>query len=79
MGWVKRIIGETSENRIMGQKKSIIHQGLLIDQALESGSLKQRNVVAVLTGITGSGKTWLLNRLFDRLPPCRSLQQHGTR
>ena len=41
----------------------------LIDQALESGSLKQRNVVAVLTGITGSGKTWLLNRLFYRLPP----------
>ena len=29
MGWVKRIIGETSENRIIGQKKSIIHQGLM--------------------------------------------------
>ena len=41
----------------------------LIDQALESGSLKQRNIVAVITGITGSGKTWLLNRLFYRPPP----------
>ena len=41
----------------------------LIDQALESGSQKQRNVVAVITGITGSGKTWLLNRLFYRQPP----------
>ena len=25
--------------------------------------------MAVITGITGSGKTWLLNRLFYRLPP----------
>ena len=30
MGWVKRIIGETSENRIIGRKKSIIHQGLAV-------------------------------------------------
>ena len=27
---MKRIIGETSENRIIGQKKSIIHQGLSV-------------------------------------------------
>ena len=41
----------------------------IIDQALQSSSLKQRNVVAVITGLTGSGKTWLLSRLFHRLPP----------
>ena len=41
----------------------------IIDQALQSSSLKQRNVVSVITGLTGSGKTWLLNRLFHRAPP----------
>ena len=41
----------------------------IIDQALKTSSLKQRNVVAVLTGLMGSGKTWLLSRLFDILPP----------
>ena len=28
-----------------------------------------RNVVAVLTGLMGSGKTWLLSRLFNQHPP----------
>ena len=28
-----------------------------------------RNVVAVITGLMGSGKTWLLSRLFNKLPP----------
>ena len=28
-----------------------------------------RNVVAVITGLMGSGKTWLLSRLFNQLPP----------
>ena len=41
----------------------------IIDKALESSSLKMRNVVAVLTGLMGSGKTWLLSRLFDQQPP----------
>ena len=41
----------------------------IIDRALQSSSLKQRNVVSVITGLTGSGKTWLLNRLFHRAPP----------
>lgn len=41
----------------------------IIDQALNSGSMKQRNVVATLTGLTGYGKTWLLNRLFYRKTP----------
>ena len=41
----------------------------IIDQALKTSSLNQRNVVAVLTGLMGSGKTWLLSRLFDILPP----------
>ena len=41
----------------------------IIDQALKKSSLNQRNVVAVLTGLMGSGKTWLLSRLFDLIPP----------
>ena len=42
----------------------------LIDQAMESGSLKQRNVVGVITGLMGSGKTTLLHYLFGMAPPC---------
>ena len=41
----------------------------LIDEALGKGSLKQRDVVSTLTGLTGSGKTWLLSRLFGKDPP----------
>ena len=41
----------------------------IIDQALNSSSLDMRNVVAVITGLMGSGKTWLLSRLFNQLPP----------
>ena len=41
----------------------------IIDQALNSSSLDLRNVVAVITGLMGSGKTWLLSRLFNQLPP----------
>ena len=41
----------------------------IIDQALNSGSVKQRNVVAVITGLMGSGKTCFLSRLFHRPPP----------
>ena len=41
----------------------------IIDQALRASSMDQRNVVAVLTGLMGSGKTWLLSRLFHRPPP----------
>ena len=41
----------------------------IIDKALESSSLKMRNVIAVLTGLMGFGKTWLLSRLFDQQPP----------
>ena len=41
----------------------------IIDQAMESGSVEQRDVVAVLTGLMGSGKTCLLNRLFHQQPP----------
>ena len=41
----------------------------IIDQALESGSVEQRDVVAVLTGLMGSGKTCLLSRLFHQQPP----------
>ena len=36
---------------------------------MESGSLKQRNVVGVITGLMGSGKTTLLHRLFGTPPP----------
>ena len=41
----------------------------IIDKALKSSSLDMRNVVAVITGLMGSGKTWLLSRLFNQLPP----------
>ena len=41
----------------------------IIDKALESSSLPMRNVVAVLTGLMGSGKTWFLARLFNQKPP----------
>ena len=42
---------------------------LIIDEAMKSGSLQQRNVVGVITGLMGSGKTTLLCRLFDMAPP----------
>ena len=41
----------------------------LIDKAMESGSLKQRIVVGVITGLMGSGKTTLLHHLFGEAPP----------
>ena len=40
-----------------------------IDKAMKSGSLQQRNVVGVITGLMGSGKTTLLYRLFGEPPP----------
>ena len=43
----------------------------IVDQALASGSLRQRNTVAVVVGIVGSGKTWLIHRLFQLKPPDR--------
>ena len=42
---------------------------VIVDQALESGSVEQRNMVAVVVGIGGSGKTWLISRLFGTTPP----------
>ena len=41
----------------------------IIDKALESSSLQIRNLVAIITGLMGSGKTWLLSRLFNQQPP----------
>ena len=41
----------------------------LIDKAMESGILSQRNVVGVITGLMGSGKTTLLYHLFGMAPP----------
>ena len=41
----------------------------IVDQALESGSLEQRNTVALVVGIAGSGKTWLISRIFRTNPP----------
>ena len=40
-----------------------------IDEAMESGSLQQRNVVGVITGLMGTGKSTLLCRLFGIDPP----------
>ena len=43
----------------------------IVDQALKSGSIEQRNTLAVVVGIAGSGKTWLISRLFREKPPDR--------
>ena len=42
---------------------------LIIDEAMESVSLQQRNVVGVITGPIAAGKTTLLCRLFGEPPP----------
>ena len=42
-----------------------------MNQALESTSLKQRDVVTTIVGITGSGKSTLLCRLFEEELPKR--------
>ena len=41
----------------------------VIDKAMESGSLKQKEVVGVITGLMGAGKTTLLHHLFGMPPP----------
>ena len=41
----------------------------VIDKALEESSIDIRNIVSVLTGLMGSGKTCLLSRIFNQLPP----------
>lgn len=41
----------------------------VIEKALQSSSLDIRNVVSVITGLMGSGKTWFLSRLFNQVPP----------
>ena len=38
----------------------------IIDHAMKFGVLKQRNVVGVITGLMGSGKSCLVNRLFNK-------------
>jgi len=43
----------------------------IVDQALKTGSIEQMNTVAVVVGIAGSGKTWLIRRLFREKPPVR--------
>ena len=41
----------------------------VIDKALEESSIDIRNIVSVLTGLMGSGKTCLLSRIFNQPPP----------
>ena len=43
----------------------------IVDQALKSGCIEQRNTLAVVVGIAGSGKTSLISRLFREKPPDR--------
>ena len=43
----------------------------IVNQALKSGSIEQRNTLAVVVGIAGSGKTSLISRLFREKPPDR--------
>ena len=39
----------------------------IIDEAMESGSLQQRNVVGVITGLMGSGKTYTTSLVYHLL------------
>ena len=41
----------------------------VIDKALKESSIDIRNIVSVLTGLMGSGKTCLLSRIFNQPPP----------
>ena len=41
----------------------------IIDKALQESSVDIRNIISVLTGLMGSGKTWLLSRVFNMIPP----------
>ena len=43
----------------------------IVNQALRTGSIEQRNTLAVVVGIAGSGKTSLISRLFKEKPPDR--------
>ena len=43
----------------------------IVDKALQSGSLKQRNLITVVTGIMGAGKTCFLCQLFGLKPPSK--------
>ena len=44
----------------------------IVDQALKSGKcVKQKNTIAVIVGIMGSGKTCLIHRLFHMNPPAQ--------
>ena len=49
MGWVKRIIGETSENRIIGRKKKHNPSG----PSLNAIIVKLSNVAAMITVVIG--------------------------
>jgi GTPase SAR1 family protein len=60
----------------------------VLDRALELGNLKLRNLIAVITGVMGAGKTCLLKQLFGLKSPevytstgvaeksCRGLMHH---
>ena len=41
----------------------------IIDKALQESSVDMRNIISVLTGLMGSGKTCLLSRIFNMVPP----------
>ena len=41
----------------------------IVEKAMESGYIKQRNTVAIVTGIMGAGKSTLLKRLFQQKIP----------
>ena len=43
----------------------------IIGHAMKAGALKERNVIGVITGLMGAGKTCLLNRLFSLNIPTR--------
>ena len=41
----------------------------IIDKALKTSSVEMRNIISVLTGLMGAGKTCFLSRVFNQVPP----------
>ena len=41
----------------------------IIEKALKTRSVEMRNIISVLTGLMGAGKTFFLSRVFNQVPP----------
>ena len=66
IGFIHQLILSLYSTQVEDSEETVQRR---IDEAMESGSLQQRNVVGVITGPMGTGKTTLLCRLFNQPPP----------